>query len=63
MVGVNEIGRRSSSVTCAVFFFKIGKTLANFHTGGTLPFQIEALNIDATGEQRVCLKTDKQCHS
>jgi hypothetical protein len=27
--------------------------LADFHNGGTLPSRIEALNIDATGEQRV----------
>jgi hypothetical protein len=51
IVEVNEIGRRY--VTWAVFFFGIGKTLPDFHSEGTLVSKIEALNIDASGDQRV----------
>ena len=49
----NRRSRRSSVVTGDLFVFGIPRTSADFHEEGTLPWEIEALNIDDDGEQRM----------
>ena len=45
-VDVSEIGRMSVEIALGGFTFGIGTTFANFHTNGTLPSLIDALNIE-----------------
>ena len=54
-VGVKDIGRSSFVVTGVLFDFGIPRTSADldFHKEGTLPWQLETLNIDDEGEQRI----------
>ena len=51
-VGVSEIGRMSVEIALGGFTFGTSTTFANFHTDGTLPSLIDALNIEQTGSAR-----------